>query len=114
MNMRQATPLALFWFLIMGALGVFFPYYGLYLRENIGLDGFQVGVVFATLPLVGFFRSAPVGHCRGPEWTADSRPGGVSLGFGSRVFLAWSVWRAFRLWWVSRFCSPFFLAPLFL
>ena len=55
MNMRQATPLALFWFLIMGALGVFFPYYGLYLRENIGLDGFQVGVVFATLPLVGFF-----------------------------------------------------------
>ena len=54
-SLRQATPLALFWFLIMGALGVFFPYYGLYLRENMGLDGFQVGVVFATLPLVGFF-----------------------------------------------------------
>ena len=54
-HLHQATPLALFWFLIMGALGVFFPYYGLYLRENVGLDGFQVGVVFATLPLVGFF-----------------------------------------------------------
>ena len=39
----------------MGALGVFFAYYGLYLRESVGLDGFQVGVVFATLLLVGFF-----------------------------------------------------------
>ncbi len=53
--LRQATPLALFWFLIMGALGVFFPYYGLYLRENIGLQGVQIGAIFATLPLVGFF-----------------------------------------------------------
>ena len=59
--LRQATPLALFWFLIMGALGVFFPYYGLYLRENIGLQGVQIGAIFATLPLVGFFRSAVCG-----------------------------------------------------
>ena len=39
----------------MGALGAFFPFYGLYLREYIGLSGFQVGAVFATLPLLGFF-----------------------------------------------------------
>lgn len=39
----------------MGALGAFFPFYGLYLRENIRLSGFQVGAVFATLPLLGFF-----------------------------------------------------------
>jgi len=53
--LRPAAPLAIFWFLIMGALGVFFPYYGLYLRENIGLQGVQIGAIFATLPLVGFF-----------------------------------------------------------
>jgi PPP family 3-phenylpropionic acid transporter len=46
-------PLAAFWFLYFGGLGVFFPYYTLYLRENAGLSGTQVGMVLAILPLVG-------------------------------------------------------------
>ncbi len=37
----------------MGALGIFFPYYGLYLRENAGLSGIQLGWVLAMMPLVG-------------------------------------------------------------
>lgn len=37
----------------MGALGIFFPYYSLYLRENAGLSGTQVGLVLAVVPLVG-------------------------------------------------------------
>lgn len=50
----------------------------------MSLSGFQGGVV----PAPGrFLRAAPVGYCRGPEWAADSRPSGISLGFGSRVFL---------------------------
>ena len=110
-SLRQATPLALFWFLIMGALGVFFPYYGLYLRENMGLDGFQVGVVFATLPLVGFFVQ--------PLWGIVADRSGLRIrvlavlasGSGSRVISYLAIWTAFRLWCVSRFCSPFFLAP---
>ena len=51
--MRRVAPLALFWFLYFGGLGVFFPYFTLYLHENAGLDGAQVGVVLAMLPLVG-------------------------------------------------------------
>ncbi len=42
-----------FWFLYFGGLGVFFPYYSLYLRENAGLSGTQVGLVMAVVPLVG-------------------------------------------------------------
>jgi PPP family 3-phenylpropionic acid transporter len=43
------------WFFCLGGLGVFFPFYSLYLNENAGLDATQVGVVCAVLPLVGLF-----------------------------------------------------------
>jgi len=49
----SAFPLALFWFVYMGGLGIFFPYYSLYLRENAGLSGTEIGMVLAMLPLVG-------------------------------------------------------------
>lgn len=45
--------LAAYWFLIMGALGAFYPFFTLYLRENTGLSGAQVGLVAAALPLTG-------------------------------------------------------------
>jgi len=41
-----------FWFFALGGLGVFFPFYSLYLRENAGLSGTEIGVVLAVLPLV--------------------------------------------------------------
>jgi len=41
------------WFFCLGGLGIFFPFFSLYLRENAGLSGSQVGVVLAVLPLVG-------------------------------------------------------------
>ncbi len=42
-----------FWFLWFGGLGILFPYYSLYLKENGGLTAPQVGLVMASLPLVG-------------------------------------------------------------
>ncbi len=51
--MREAAILSLFWFACLGALGLFFPLYSLYLAENLGLSGSQVGLVLAMLPLVG-------------------------------------------------------------
>ncbi len=51
--MQPRLRLSVFWFLVTGALGVFFPYFTLYLKENVGLPGGQVGVVVACLPLVG-------------------------------------------------------------
>ena len=41
------------WFLYFAGLGIFFPFYSLYLRENAGLSGTEVGIVMATVPLVG-------------------------------------------------------------
>jgi PPP family 3-phenylpropionic acid transporter len=45
--------LSLYWFTALGGLGIFFPFYSLYLSENAGLAGSQVGMVMATLPLIG-------------------------------------------------------------
>jgi PPP family 3-phenylpropionic acid transporter len=50
---RAALPLSGFWFLYLGGLGIFFPFYSLYLGENAGLTGTQVGIVLAMIPLVG-------------------------------------------------------------
>jgi PPP family 3-phenylpropionic acid transporter len=45
--------LSLYWFLLFGALGIFFPFYSLYLAENVGLTPSQVGIVMASVPLSG-------------------------------------------------------------
>jgi PPP family 3-phenylpropionic acid transporter len=47
--------LALYWFAMLAALGTFFPLYSLYLSENLGLSGFQTGIVTAAIPLAGMF-----------------------------------------------------------
>ncbi len=38
---------------MLGGLGIWFPYFSLYLRENAGLSGTQVGWVLAMIPLMG-------------------------------------------------------------
>ncbi len=59
--LRSVTPvnvsflLSAYWFFLMGALGVFFPFYSLYLDENAGLSAGQVGLVMASVPLTGMF-----------------------------------------------------------
>jgi PPP family 3-phenylpropionic acid transporter len=52
-EMWHSVPLTLFWFTYMGSLGIFFPYFSLYLRENAGLSGTQLGIILAIPPLVG-------------------------------------------------------------
>lgn len=51
--MWHSIPLTAFWFVYFGSLGIFFPYFSLYLKENAGLSGTQVGLVLAISPLVG-------------------------------------------------------------
>ena len=45
--------ISLVWLFTLGGLGSFFPFYSLYLRENLALSGTQVGAVLAVLPLMG-------------------------------------------------------------
>jgi PPP family 3-phenylpropionic acid transporter len=51
----QQRPFAIgaVWFFILGGLGIWFPFYSLYLSENAGLTGTQVGIVLAMAPLMG-------------------------------------------------------------
>ncbi len=52
-SVRQNRPLAGFWFLYMGGLGLVFPYQSLYFHENAALEGAQLGLVLAMRPLMG-------------------------------------------------------------
>jgi len=51
--MWHSIPLTLFWFVYFASLGIFYPYFSLYLRENAGLTGTEVGLILAISPLVG-------------------------------------------------------------
>ena len=51
--MTDSARLSLYWFFSFAGLGIYFPYYSLYLRENAALDGTEVGLVLAITPLVG-------------------------------------------------------------
>lgn len=51
----MALRLGFLWFVVMAAFGCFYPYYGLYLRQVLGLSATQVGTVIAMQPLVGLF-----------------------------------------------------------
>jgi PPP family 3-phenylpropionic acid transporter len=53
--MQRPVTMALVWFFCLGGLGTFFPFFSMYLHENVGLSGTQVGIVLAILPLVGIF-----------------------------------------------------------
>jgi MFS family permease len=51
--LSDSARLSLYWFFSFAGLGVYFPYFSLYLRENAALDGTEVGLVLAVMPLVG-------------------------------------------------------------
>ena len=51
--MTHRLAMALVWFFGLGAIGMFLPFFGLYLHENAGLGGTRVGLVLAVVPLVG-------------------------------------------------------------
>ena len=60
--MFHSVPLTLFWFVYMGSVGIVLPYYSLYLKENAGLSGTELGWVLATLPLVSIVVQPFWGH----------------------------------------------------
>ena len=60
--MWHSIPLTLFWFVYFGSLGIFYPYFALYLRENAGLTGTQVGLILAISPFIGMLTQPFWGH----------------------------------------------------
>lgn len=49
----RSAALPAFWFFYLGGLGIFFPYAGLYLEEELGFSPQQVGAALAMVPLAG-------------------------------------------------------------
>jgi len=49
-------------FFAFAALGTYFPYFALFLREHVGLTSSQIGVVIAISPLVGLLAQPTWGH----------------------------------------------------
>jgi len=54
--------LSLYWFLYLGALGLFLPYFSLYLSESAGLGATEIGVVVTMPPLVALVAPTLWGH----------------------------------------------------
>jgi PPP family 3-phenylpropionic acid transporter len=59
---RTAVILSLFWFLALAGLGTYFPFYSLYLHENLGLSATEVGFVMSVVPLIGMLVQPSWGH----------------------------------------------------
>jgi PPP family 3-phenylpropionic acid transporter len=87
------------WFFSLGGLGVFFPYYGLYLHENAGLDPTQVGIVYAVLPTVGLLAQPFWGQFA-DRTGSRSRiltllAAGTAIGYAALFFWKGFVWLLF-------------------
>jgi PPP family 3-phenylpropionic acid transporter len=108
--MWHSVPLTLFWFTYFGALGVFSPYFGLYLKENAALSGTELGVVLSMLPLVGIVAQPLWGQIadvtgarsRILAWLSLCSSLGYLALFWAKGFLAIIFWTAV----LAAFTSP--------
>jgi PPP family 3-phenylpropionic acid transporter len=110
-RLSTSTVLALFWFLYTGALGIFFPYFSLYLRENAGLTPSQVGMVLAVGPLVGLVAQPLWGQLA--DRSGDRSRVLAALTFGTAVgFLALGGARGFAALVAASVLTAFFATSM--
>jgi PPP family 3-phenylpropionic acid transporter len=70
------------WFFALGGLGMFFPFYSLYLSENLGLSGGEIGWVLACLPMIGILAQPVFGHVADRTGSRSRLLSGLALGAG--------------------------------
>lgn len=83
--------LSLFWLLYMMGLGIFFPYFSLYLQQDRGLSGSRVGLILAMLPLVGLVAQPMWGYFADRTGSRRKTLAFVTLGMGMCCLLVGSV-----------------------
>jgi PPP family 3-phenylpropionic acid transporter len=88
---RPPGSTALVWFFALGALGVFFPFFSMYLDENAGLSGSEIGVVMATLPAVGIFAQPLWGIVGDRTGLRTRLLAMLCFGAGACYLLLWSA-----------------------
>lgn len=104
---RGRIGVAVVWFFGLGGLGVFLPYYSLYLHENAGLTGTQVGRVLAMLPLAGIFAQPFWGQVSDLTGSRTRVLGIVALGT-SLLYLPVGIAGSFAALLVATACLAFF------
>ena len=86
--MWRSIPLTLFWFTYFGSLGIFYPYFSLYLRENAGLSGTQLGLVLAISPMIGMIAQPLWGQMADRTGARGRLLALLNVGHGVRLSLA--------------------------
>lgn len=79
--------LCLFWLVYMAALGIFFPFYALYLGTHAGLSAIEVGAVLSMLPLVGLVVQPLWGQLADRTGARSAVLAMVTIGAGSAQLL---------------------------
>jgi MFS transporter, PPP family, 3-phenylpropionic acid transporter len=82
--------LSLYWFLYLAAFGILLPFFSLYLSDNAGLSGTEVGVVVTMSPLVALF--APTGWGRIADRSGSPTRVLAVATLGVAIFTAAFVW----------------------
>lgn len=99
-------------FFSFAALGTFYPYFALFLKDNVGLASSQVGVVVSIPPLVGLFAQPAWGQVA--DRTGSRARVLTWLCLGAAVgFAALSQAQGLVATAVATFALALFLSPLF-
>jgi PPP family 3-phenylpropionic acid transporter len=100
--------LSLFWATLFGALGIFFPFYSLYLNENLGLSGKQVGLAMGVFHLVGLIGQPAWGYLADRTGARKTVLVVITLGMALGFVAFWHVKSYAALLLVSMFFAAFY------
>jgi len=100
--------LSLFWATLFGALGIFFPFYSLYLNENLGLSGKQVGLAMGVFHLVGLIGQPAWGYLADRTGARKTVLVVITLGMALGFVAFWHVRSYAALLLVSMFFAAFY------
>jgi PPP family 3-phenylpropionic acid transporter len=81
--------LCAFWLIYMGALGISFPFFGLYLGTHAGLSAIEVGAVLSVLPLIGLVAQPLWGQVADRTGARSRVLALVTLGAAAGQLLVW-------------------------
>ena len=100
--------LSLFWATLFGALGIFFPFYSLYLKENLGLSGQQVGLAMGVFHLVGLVGQPAWGYLADRTGARKTVLVVITLGMALGFIAYWYVKSYAALLLVSMLFAAFY------
>ena len=83
--------LSLFWATLFGSLGIFFPYYSLYLKDDLSLTGQQVGLAMGVLHLVGLVGQPAWGYLADRTGARKAVLVVISVGMALGFMALWRV-----------------------